>query len=218
MTLLPLFPLQKVLFPGMPLELRIFEERYKIMINECRQSGSPFGIVLIESGQEVGGSAIPHVVGCTAHISRVQDLPGGRMLIVVVGRERFRIEELHHDRPYLYGTVKMLSDDHEVSSKQLLHQSRSLRTLLLQYLNILKKAGEVQFEEAQIPREPVALSYLSAMLLQSDEMVKQSLLETEDTPTLLQRLLKLYWREITVLETLLIPPDVMEDGTPFSTN
>ena len=56
---LSLFPLNLVLFPGMPLPLHIFEERYKAMIGDCVEREQPFGIVLIKEGQEVGDPAEP---------------------------------------------------------------------------------------------------------------------------------------------------------------
>ena len=89
---LPLFPLNTVLFPGMPLSLHIFEDRYKRMIGECIDSGNPFGVVLIKRGQEANGPlAEPHEIGCTARIIEVEPLSEGRMNIVVLGQKRFRI-------------------------------------------------------------------------------------------------------------------------------
>ena len=44
--LLPLFPLNVVVFPGTPLPLHIFEERYKDMIGSAIRDNSEFGIVL----------------------------------------------------------------------------------------------------------------------------------------------------------------------------
>ena len=57
---LRLFPLNIILFPGMDLPLKIFEERYKLLIQECIEEDSPFGVVLIKDGLEVGGPARPH--------------------------------------------------------------------------------------------------------------------------------------------------------------
>ena len=48
---LPLFPLRTVLFPGMELPLRIFEERYRVMIRELLDSGGEFGVLLIREGE-----------------------------------------------------------------------------------------------------------------------------------------------------------------------
>ena len=52
---LPLFPLNMVLFPGLPISLHIFEERYRLMIARCIEQNGPFGVVLIREGREVGG-------------------------------------------------------------------------------------------------------------------------------------------------------------------
>jgi Lon protease-like protein len=86
--LLPLFPLGLVLVPGELLPLHIFEERYKRLIADCRETGGPFGIVL---SREEGLA----VVGCTARVGAVlEEFSDGRLNIVVRGGERFRLVEL----------------------------------------------------------------------------------------------------------------------------
>ena len=75
---LRLFPLNMVLFPGGSLPLRIFEERYKLMIGECLKGSLPFGVVLIKEGIEVGGLASPHQVGTTARITKAERSDQGR--------------------------------------------------------------------------------------------------------------------------------------------
>ena len=62
-SLIPLFPLEVVLFPGQPLPLHIFEERYKVMIRECLATEGPreFGVVLARPNDIVK-------VGCTAEV------------------------------------------------------------------------------------------------------------------------------------------------------
>src|ERR1700757_4702903 len=94
---LPLFPLNTVLFPGMALPLRIFEPRYRLMIEECLTSGGSFGVALISSGREVGDPAVPHRVGTSARIAGAERLSDGRLNIEVVGQERFHILDLYHD-------------------------------------------------------------------------------------------------------------------------
>ena len=79
---LSLFPLNVVLFPGMPMPLHIFEERYKAMIGECVNREEPFGIILIKEGQEVGGPADPVKIGTTARIAQVERLDEYRVNIM----------------------------------------------------------------------------------------------------------------------------------------
>lgn len=89
---LPLFPLSTVLFPGGVLPLRVFEARYMDMVRDCMKSASPFGVVLITRGSEVGSPAATEPVGTMAHIS-AWDMPQlGLLNLRAVGGERFRIQ------------------------------------------------------------------------------------------------------------------------------
>ena len=116
---LPLFPLNVVLFPGATLPLRIFEERYKEMIRRCLEERSPFGVVLIHKGNEVGEPAEPFEVGTTAHIARVEHLPEGRMNLICLGGQRFRLRETIRREPYLVGEVEILASVSEDDAETL---------------------------------------------------------------------------------------------------
>jgi Lon protease-like protein len=103
--LLPLFPLQVVLFPRTPLPLHIFEERYKQMIADVSRSNSEFGVVL------AGEKGIVNT-GCTATVEKVlKKYPDGRMDLVSIGRRRFEIIMLNDEKPYLRGAVEFFDDD-----------------------------------------------------------------------------------------------------------
>ena len=78
---LPLFPLNTVLFPGGTIPLQVFENRYIKMINDCLDSDSNFGIVLIKEGNVVGGPSIPRSVGTIAKITSINQIPNDRLLV-----------------------------------------------------------------------------------------------------------------------------------------
>lgn len=200
---LPLFPLNTVLFPGMPLQLHIFEERYKLMINECIDTKTAFGVVLIESGQEAfAPPPQPYLIGCTAQITQVQKLPFGRMNILAIGRERFRIARVHQDKPYLSGDVEMLpfrDSDPRASSSE----SRRLIALVQRYVARLQEGGQMQIKPEQLPRDPAALGFLSAVILQIENTQKQKLLEIIDTREFLKEIVTVYRREVTLLDIML---------------
>jgi Lon protease-like protein len=109
---LPLFPLHTVLCPGVALPLHVFEERYRAMVARCLRDDSPFGIVLIRDGREVGGGpASIAAVGTVAEIREANRFSDGRYELLVVGTRRFRIESVAVGRePYLVGTVELLDD------------------------------------------------------------------------------------------------------------
>jgi Lon protease-like protein len=103
--LLPLFPLNVVLFPRVNLALHIFEERYKEMIGECLAHQSEFGIVLAKE------DALENI-GCTASITEVtRKYDDGRMDIVVRGQRRFEILFLDRAKAYLRGAPQFFEDE-----------------------------------------------------------------------------------------------------------
>jgi len=88
---IPLFPLSTVLFPGGPLGLRIFEQRYLQMVRDCTRDQSCFGICLILEGSETGAPALPAAVGTLARITDFHSQPDGLLGINVEGCARFRV-------------------------------------------------------------------------------------------------------------------------------
>jgi Lon protease-like protein len=93
---LPLFPLNTVLFPGGLLPLRIFETRYVDMVGRCMRQGTPFGVVPIRSGAEVGGAGVVETaeLGTTARIVDFSKLPDGLLGITCQGEQKFRVLRL----------------------------------------------------------------------------------------------------------------------------
>jgi Lon protease-like protein len=101
----PVFPLGLVLLPRMPLPLHIFEERYRQMINRCLEQDEPFG-VLLHTGSTV------QTVGCLARIdSVINTYDDGRMDILAVGTERFRVRQMHEERPFLEADIEIFHDE-----------------------------------------------------------------------------------------------------------
>jgi Lon protease-like protein len=107
----PLFPLGMVLLPSEVVPLHIFEERYKLMIGECRERESEFGIVWLSDD---GLSE----VGCTARVTQVlAELEDGRMNILIAGGRRFRLLRRIDDMPYPAGDVQMVDDEDPASEE-----------------------------------------------------------------------------------------------------
>ncbi len=216
---LPLFPLNTVLFPGMPLRLHVFEERYKEMIRRCLETSQPFGVVLIARGVEaLGPLPEPHHIGCTAQIIQVEPLEQGRMNIVAIGQERFQVVSLYYDKPYLVGNVElypMVAD----SPNAIAQAGRRLRPWVERYLHILSEAGLVQFDAGQLPGDALGLGYLSAALLQAPAKQKQSLLAAERASAFLNDMGALFRREVALLESMVaLHIRDEENPLPFSLN
>jgi uncharacterized protein len=96
-SVIPLFPLHTVLFPGGPLPLRIFETRYTDMVRRCMRGQLPFGVLMIEEGEEAGDVATTAAVGCSARITDFGTLPDGLLGISCIGERRFRVQRVWHE-------------------------------------------------------------------------------------------------------------------------
>jgi Lon protease-like protein len=160
LNLLPLFPLDLVLFPGTPLPLHIFEPRYREMISECLDQKKAFGVV---RAKEDGVAEI----GCTAEIiTLAKKYPDGRMDIVTEGRERFEIMQVNHERSFLQAEVLYLQDEPDVPTTEDIAQAVKLRD------EIVELAGTAS--SAAIESPLVAFSLVAPLPLDLD--FKQTLL------------------------------------------
>lgn len=214
---LPLFPLNTVLFPGMPVRLHIFEDRYKEMMSLCLQSHRPFGVVLIRQGIEANGPlAEPHMIGCSAHIIQVEPQAMGRMNITAVGQERFKILALNYDSAYLTGIVESrpLNDP---ARPALARVGERLRPWVERYLEMLTEAGSIEFDSSQLPDDPLGLAYLAAYLVQTPPAQKQELLAMNDATAFVTAVGKLCRREVLLLDSILAHAATKDTG-PFSAN
>ncbi|HSL00438.1 MAG TPA: LON peptidase substrate-binding domain-containing protein [Rubrobacteraceae bacterium] len=164
MSDIPLFPLNVVLMPGAPMPLHIFEERYKQMVDECMERQSEFGMVLAdESGTRR--------VGCTARIvDLVERYEDGRMLILVEGSRRFRLNNILTGKPYYIGEIEYLEEEPE----------EEVNTLAEECIALLERVVEAATEgSVGIEIEPPYrnLSFAIAGRVEFDLETRQQILE-----------------------------------------
>ncbi len=109
---LPMFPLGSVLLPGMVLPLRVFEPRYRVLVDTVLLADEPeFGSVLIERGNEVGGGDVRASVGCIARIVDFTRHDDGLVTLVAVGIRRVTVEDWLDDDPFPRALVSDWPDD-----------------------------------------------------------------------------------------------------------
>ena len=94
--IIPIFPLDLVLFPRQELPLRIFEPRYKQLVDDCMLGDGQFGVCLIDENNSVNGWNSPKMVGTIAKISKCEDveLDGLQLHIETIGRNSFKIKKI----------------------------------------------------------------------------------------------------------------------------
>jgi Lon protease-like protein len=202
---IPLFPLNAVLFPGVPLHLHIFEDRYKIMVRHCMNHDGLLGVVLIHQGVEaMGPLPEPYKVGTLGRIVESETLQDGRANITVLGMDRFRIlATTSTPQPYLVGVVEA-SPFESPNLLQVHRQSRVLARAVRQYLYGLYQAhmDTLDFSHFSPPDDPSSLVFLAAALLQIPPHEKQPILEAASIHGMMEIVERLYRRENGLMNAL----------------
>jgi uncharacterized protein len=218
-TLLPLFPLGTVLFPGAPLALHVFEQRYRRLVGDLSASGGParFGVVAIKRGAEVGDER-PELydVGCVAVVRSVDAYDDGRFDLIATGETRFRIDAFDTNLPYLQAYVSTLDEDQgdDVGTSA----SAALEALTA-YQDVLRTVLGAATVSPAPSEDPHELSYLVARILQVELAEKQWLLECRTDSERLVAATRLLRRESGLLGHTAVarPADGLTAG-PFSLN
>ena len=199
--LLPIFPLNTVLFPEGLLPLRIFEARYMDMVRVCMREARDFGVCLIRKGREVGRHGTePEAIGCRARISDWDMEQLGLLQIATVGVERFRITKLSSEADgLLIASTEPLGDETALSVPI---EFEACATLLERIIGQIEKETAKDPAHGETPGEgagaaddgrPIAAPYRLddaswvgnrlCELLPISLLAKQKLMELTDAPT-----------------------------------
>ncbi len=183
---LPLFPLKSIFFPGETVPLHIFEDRYKQLIQDCRNEAITFGIPVYIYDQIAFGTEVQLV-------EVVNSYEGGEMDVVCVGRQVFKILSFENemgDKLYPGGNVEFLegindaADDLKIS---VLDRIKALYDLMdvpftsmpLDKFNmyiLIHKIGlsyEQEYELLQMPKESDRLKFIHSHLLATIAVLKE---------------------------------------------
>jgi Lon protease-like protein len=196
---IPLFPLPSlVLFPNIAVPLHIFEERYKLMINGCIDTGEAFGLVLLRSGATEESDETIHRVGVAARISDVERLDDGRMNIMCEGEGRFRISRFTQQTPFWKGSVQFFEEEPESESFDSLYEQVAAQYRQLAALS--SELNETVPTELTLTDSATDLSFMLAYILDIDSEEKQKMLEMTSTSERLQVLVLHLTETITDFE------------------
>jgi Lon protease-like protein len=209
----------------MRLPLHVFEERYRTLVAELLAGPEPrkFGVVAIRSGREVGagGVAALHDVGCVAIVRQVAPHADGRYDLQTVGTERFRLVSIDRSRPYLQGEVELLPDgvaEPGAAEGAAVVVVRKVQAGFRTYLNALADQGGGVISVADLPDEPVLLSYVIGAAMIIDLPERQSLLAAADALSRLRLERSLLIRETAMLRATTSRPAPDYAHEQFSPN
>jgi len=164
LDVLPLFPLEVVLYPDEVLPLHIFEDRYKALLDDCVSKDIPFGVILSQEGKM-------KEVGCVAKISKITEtFEDGSKNIIVTGQERFKVSQMHNRQSYLTADFEAVLDLKSPA------ESAQVDRLIAQHIKLLELAGRTPSPSLYESRDRLSFFVAHNAGLTLDQ--KQDVLET----------------------------------------
>jgi Lon protease-like protein len=190
MAVMAMFPLGSVLFPYMPLRLRVFEERYLIMLAELLKSeDARFGVVLIERGREVGGGEHRFGVGTIAEVRQL-GAEGGFVGLIAQGGQRFEVTEWLEDAPHPRAEINKIADlewDSGLTELQNSTEQLVRRTLAM----ASEFAENIWPADVELSDNPIAAAWQLAAIAPINALDQVALLRSTSASELLARVAEL---------------------------
>jgi uncharacterized protein len=194
---IPVFPLDHVLLPGLPLPLHIFEPRYRQMLADIEASRGGFGIVALSRGSETSADVDFAKIGTLAEILEKEPYPDGGCDLLTVGSRRFRILDVDSSaKPYLQAQVEWLTEDDGDLPADL---ALMVTALFGRYSQVLSDVSD-RDRDIELVGDPVRLSYEVAARVQLPVSQRQKLLAMPTAADRLLACLIVMRREITLIE------------------
>ena len=226
---IPLFPLEYVLLPGLPLPLHIFEPRYRQLVADVSDEGGAFGVVLGASvvvgalrPQPAAASALTEPrhsiadIGTLAEILENEPYADGRCDLLTVGSRRFLIHSVDETgKPYLQAEVEYLD---EVDGDMDATEFALARQLSAQYARALEAlTGSDRADE--LAADPLRASYEIAARLQLATVDRQALLAAPSSARRVAAEIALLRRELAILRaTRAVPVPAQSLHVPASSS
>jgi Lon protease-like protein len=201
---LPMFPLNTVLFPGVTVPLRVFEERYRALVTNLHEIDDPaerlFGSVAIREGYEVGdhGAQSLFRVGVRLQLTEVIAHADGSFDIVAVARDRIRLNRLRPTSAYPVGEIDLLPDDDAEPDPAV---TVLLRSMFDSYRDQVSGFSNDP-HPGSLPKDPTWLAWALAASIPLPIPARQGLLEQHDPNLRIAHLVRLLREELNALAVI----------------
>ncbi|WP_277499950.1 MULTISPECIES: LON peptidase substrate-binding domain-containing protein [unclassified Nocardioides] len=221
-TRLPMFPLGSVVFPGLTVPLRVFEDRYRALVHHLLREPDParrlFGSVAIREGYEVGdrGSQSLHRVGCRLQLTQVQTHEDGTFDVVAVCRDRLRLDRLDTSGTFPVGEVQVLPEPERPPTVDPAVVERTGALFAAHQAVVSELGGNVV--AGVLPNDVVFRSWAMSAVAPLPLSDRQRLLETDDPEERYLLLADLFEAELRAINVIPSLPAMQLNRTGFSPN
>jgi Lon protease-like protein len=214
MTVMPMFPLGSVLFPSMPLTLRIFEERYLKLLGDLMGSDQPeFGVVLVSRGSEVGGGDNRMPVGTIASVTEI-GTTDEFLGLESFGSRRFTVTDWLPDDPYPIADIELIPD--LIWDDSLMPARVHLESQVRKLLALASEFGDLLFgADIALSDDPMSAVWQMAGILPIGELDRFDLLRSQSAEDLIAQTYEIVTTADETLRAMLASNDG-GDGPPLA--
>ena len=212
MTVMPMFPLGSVLFPSMPLTLRIFEERYLKLLGDLMASDQPeFGVVLVSRGSEVGGGDNRMSIGTIASVTEI-GTTDEFLGLESFGSQRFTVSDWLPDDPYPIADIELIPD--LIWDDSLMPARVHLESQVRKLLALASEFGDLLFgSDITLSDDPMSAVWQMAGILPIGELDRFDLLRSQSAEELIAQTYEIVTTAEETLRAILAAND--DDASPL---
>jgi len=217
--IVPLFSLSDVvLFPKTPLPLRVYEDRYRRMVEDAISGNRELVVAMLRDESEAGytGMDSVHEIGCLGRIESCEEREDGKYDIVVAGLHRVRLvrearqfpglaRSQPHPHPPLYPMVEVeVLDDFPRGdfSDELIARHNRLGGIFARFVELATGESGGGARELMPQMDFHSLINTVAMTLNITMEQKQELLEMDDPFQRCDTLVAILGQQIEMLEII----------------
>lgn len=213
MTVMPMFPLGSVLFPSMPLTLRIFEERYLKLLGDLMASDRPeFGVVLVSRGSEVGGGDNRMSIGTIASVTEI-GTTDEFLGLESFGSQRFTVTDWLPDDPYPIADIELIPD--LIWDDSLMPARVHLESQVRKLLALAGEFGDLLFgADITLSDDPMSAVWQMTGILPIGELDRFDLLRSQSAEELIAQTYEIVTTAEDTLRAMLAAND--DDSSPLA--
>ena len=177
---IPVFPLSNfIMFPGTTVPLNIFEPRYLQMVNESMKTHRMIGMIQPKKSGDLKKPDL-YEIGCIGKITSFNETEDGRILIILNGVCRFKINsEIKSDKLYRECEVQYTNFAGDVSEKSNEVNFSDLNLILENMKKFFKKQGYIvnlkDLQKKDLSQTLNDLSMASPFSLEEKQILLESL-------------------------------------------
>ena len=177
---IPLFPLSNfIMFPGTTVPLNIFEPRYLQMVNDSMKKHRIIGMIQPKKSGMLKKPDL-YEIGCIGKITSFNETEDGRILIILNGICRFKLNsEIESDKLYRECNVQYSNFTNDISDKSNEVNFSDLNLIMKNMKKFFKKQGYIvnlkDLEKKDLSKTLNDLSMASPFSLEEKQILLESL-------------------------------------------